>query len=212
MDASFWHQRWASNEIGFHGSEANPMLVEHFSSLNLNKGERIFLPLCGKTLDITWLLAQDLKVVGAELSEIAIQQLFAELGVTPTISEWSKGKHYRAENLDIYVGDFFAMQAQTLGHVDAIYDRAAMVALPESMRLQYTTHLMALTARAPMLLISFEYDQRLMPGPPFSVTEKEITAHYQPNYQLQQLAAKEVPGGLKGKCPARECVWLLASK
>lgn len=212
MEASFWHQRWANNEIGFHSSQPHPMLVTYFDRLAVPAGSRFFVPLCGKTLDIAWLLARGCKVVGVELSELAIQQLFAELGVTPQVSAWSAGRHYRAENLDIYVGDFFALTAQILGQVDAVYDRAALVALPTAMRPRYTAHLMALTANAPMLLISFEYDQRLMPGPPFSVTGDEIEAHYQGHYQHQLLAAQDIPGGLKGQCPARECVWLLTGR
>ncbi len=54
MQGNCWLQKWEKNEIGFHESEANPLLVEHFKELSLAKGSRIFLPLCGKTLDIAW--------------------------------------------------------------------------------------------------------------------------------------------------------------
>jgi thiopurine S-methyltransferase len=84
VDASFWHDKWQRNQIGFHEPQANPLLLAHFDSLSLRAGSRIFVPLCGKTLDINWLLARGQRVVGAELSEIAVQQLFAGLGVTRT--------------------------------------------------------------------------------------------------------------------------------
>ena len=86
MDASFWHQRWRENDIAFHKSEANPLLVKYFKQLSLVNGSRVFLPLCGKTLDIPWLLSNGYRVVGAELSKIAIDQLFMGLGVEPKIS------------------------------------------------------------------------------------------------------------------------------
>lgn len=209
MDAQFWHDRWTSNEIGFHKSEANPLLVKYLGELSLSKGSRIFLPLCGKTLDIGWLLSRGFQVAGAELSGIAIQQLFAQLGVTPTITKVGALDHYHAPQLDIFVGDIFNVTPEMLGQVDAVYDRAALVALPPQMRARYTAHLASLTAQAPQLLISFEYDQQAMEGPPFSVTTAEIHQQYGPRYDITVLASLDVPGGLKGRCPATERVHVL---
>ncbi|WP_193164429.1 thiopurine S-methyltransferase [Microbulbifer hainanensis] len=209
MEHEFWNQRWENNEIGFHEREANPALVQHFHALALAEESRIFLPLCGKTLDIGWLLEMGYRVAGAELSEIAIKQLFEELSVTPEVSDIGELKHYSASNIDIYGGDIFNLSAEILGPVDAIYDRAALVALPEPMRTRYTTHLMEITRQAPQLLIAFVYDQSLLPGPPFSVTEADVKRYYDDSYQLNLLESKAVHGGLKGKCPAEECIWLL---
>ena len=130
MDANFWLQKWTKNQIAFHRSEANPALVKYFDSLSLVKNSRIFLPLCGKTLDIAWLLAQGYRVAGAELVEMAIEQLFAELGVEPKIAAVGEVKHYSATNIDIFVGDIFEVSGKMLGSIDAVYDRAALVALP----------------------------------------------------------------------------------
>jgi thiopurine S-methyltransferase len=80
MDANFWHQRWGKNEISFHEGEANAMLVDKFQVLSLPKNSRVFVPLCGKTRDIAWLLSQGHRVVGVELSKVAIEQLFTDLG------------------------------------------------------------------------------------------------------------------------------------
>ena len=209
MDAEFWHQRWEANQIGFHGDEANPMLVRHLDKLSLTQGNRLFLPLCGKTLDIAYILSQGFRVVGIELSRIAIEQLFNELRVTPDITEVGNLTWYSTDDLDIYVGDFFTFSASIMGPVDAIYDRAALVALPEDMRTRYTTHLTEITDNAPQLLISFEYDQALTEGPPFSVSNKEINKHYCDSYQLTLLESIDVPGGLRGKVPAKENTWLL---
>ncbi len=209
MQANFWHQRWKDNDIAFHEKETNPALIKHFKKLSLAKGCRVFLPLCGKTLDIAWLLASGYRVVGAELSEMAIEQLFTELTVKPNISRLDKFIHYSAKNVDIFVGDIFNLSSQILGKVDAIYDRAALVALPKEMRNQYVEHLMEITNKAPQLLLSFEYNQNVMEGPPFSVTNEEVKEHYSKNYKLTLLSSSDIPGGLKGKCPAKENVWLL---
>lgn len=209
MDTSFWHQKWATNNIAFHRSEANPLLVEHFSKMSLAKGSRIFLPLCGKTLDIAWLLSNGYRVAGAELVEVAIEQLFTELGMEPAIAETGALKYYSATNIDIFVGDIFDVSGKILGLVDAVYDRAALVALPKEMRHRYTAHLTKITDKAPQLLVTYDYDQSLMAGPPFSVSNKEVHQHYGDNYNLTLLVSANVSGGLKGKCAAKENVWLL---
>lgn len=209
MEHNFWHNKWQKQEIGFHLAEVNPLLIQYFPSLSLQTAARVFLPLCGKTKDIHWLLARGYHVVGAELSQIAIDQLFAELALTPQINQLGKLLHYSAKNIDIFVGDIFELSPEVLQPVDAIYDRAALVALPPAMRQQYTTHLMHLTQTAPQLVVSLAYDQNLVDGPPFSVTDQEVHHHYQASYKLQLLSSIDTPDGLKGKYPLTEQVWLL---
>jgi thiopurine S-methyltransferase len=217
MQANFWHQKWQINEIGFHLPDANPLLVKYFSKLHLKKGTRVFLPLCGKTLDIAWLLAQGYRVAGAELSAIAIEDLFKSLNLTPSIKTLGGISHYSAANIDIFVGDIFKLSPAMLGAVDAVYDRAALVALPDAIRKLYTAHLQTLTNRetplnhVPQLLICFEYDQTLHAGPPFSISADEVKQHYQANYDINLLASEDLVGGLKGQTPAIEKVWWLNS-
>lgn len=209
MNTDFWHERWAQNEIGFHLSEVNPLLVKHFHQLDLAKGSRIFLPLCGKTRDIAWLLSQDYHVLGAELVADAVEQLFRELEIKPNVTEHKNYRHYSHERLDIFAGDIFHVSQSELESVHAVYDRAALVALPEPVRKRYTAHLMNITHKAPQLLLCFEYDQSVMEGPPFSISKKEVESHYRDTYSLNLIETVDVPGGLKGKCSAQEHVWLL---
>lgn len=209
MDSSFWRQKWESNAIAFHKSEANPALVSHFGSLSLAPNSRVFLPLCGKTLDIAWLLSQGYRVAGAELVDVAIEQLFDELEIEPKISDIGHIRQYSAPNIDIFVGNVFDVTGDILGAVDAIYDRAALVALPADVRRRYTAHLKQISDRAPQLLVTFEYDQSQMNGPPFSISAAEVEQHYGASYDLSLLANAEVEGGLKGLQDARENVWLL---
>ena len=209
MDKQFWQQKWQSNDIAFHQGEANPLLVKYFHMLNVAMGSRILLPLCGKTLDIAWLLSKGYRVVGVELSELAITQLFAELGVQPVITQQGKLQHYHAGNLDIYVGDIFDLSPELLGTVDALYDRAALVALPASMRPDYAKHITMLSAKARQLLITFDYDQSLLQGPPFAISREQLQQYYGQDYSLNLAASVELQGGLKGQCPAIEKVWLL---
>jgi thiopurine S-methyltransferase len=209
MEASFWHNRWQTNQTGWHEHDVNPLLIAHFPSLNVPPGGRVFVPLCGKSLDLGWFLSRGYAVAGAELSELAVTQLFADLGMEPSISEVGKHKHFRGEKIDIFVGDILDLSREILGPVDAVYDRAALVALSEAVRVQYTAHLKAITALAPQLLIGYEYDQTVVAGPPFSVTSEELHRHYSDSYALTPLTRVDVPGGLKGKCPATEHIWQL---
>lgn len=212
MEANFWHQKWARGEIAFHQGEANRLLVAHFARLNLAKTSRVFLPLCGKTLDIAWLLTRGYRVAGAELSATAIDALFQSLGLQPQITRIGSLLHYAAKDIDLYVGDIFELTAQTLGPVDAIYDRAALVALPAEVRKHYAPHLMRITQATPQLVIAYEYDQALVDGPPFSVSEAELKQHYGETYVLAALETSEVEGGMKGKASATETAWLLREK
>jgi thiopurine S-methyltransferase len=215
MQAEFWHERWSTNQIGFHESVENPLLVAHFAALGIAKPARVFLPLCGKTLDIDWLLARGYHVAGAELSQVAVEALFERLklppnierpsGTTGDITRWS------SPGLDIFVGDIFALAAESLGCVDAVYDRAALIALPPDMRVRYAAHLDAITQGAPQLLITLDYDQKQMAGPPFAVSDAEVRTLYGAR-EPALLSRQELPGGLRGVSPATESAWLLQKR
>lgn len=212
METDFWHNKWHKNEIGFHLDAPNPLLVKYFNTLSFNTASRVFLPLCGKTLDIEWLLAQGFQVVGAELSQLAVDDLFKRLAIKPLITQLDQVTHYTANQIDMYVGDIFNLSPNLLGKVDVIYDRAALVALPDHMRKQYSSHLIEITDNAPQLLICFEYEQNLHAGPPFSIHADEVKHHYQHAYDISLLGSHEVEGGLKGRCAATEHVWHLKSQ
>ena len=212
MKADFWHDRWAAQKIGFHQRDGNLLLVAYFAALGLAPGSRVFVPLCGKTRDIAWLMAQGCRVVGAELSETAVQQLFAEMDIVPDVTAVGALTRYTAKRLDVFVGDIFALAPEVLGHVDAVYDRAALVALPDTMRGRYVDHVVAITGAARQLVVTFTYDQTLMNGPPFSISEATMMAQYSTTYDLQPLQTLDVSGGLNGSVPATETAWLLTKK
>lgn len=209
MNKEFWFDVWQKNEIGFDQKTVNPLLSSHIKSLNLASGDSIFVPLCGKSVDMIWLLKQGYKVVGVELSEEAIEQFFAALKVKPEIWTDQSFKRYSAYNIEILVGDFFKLTDDIVGPIDSIYDRASLVALPSDMRPDYTRHLISVCDNTPQLLITFNYDQSLQDGPPFSISEEEVNQYYNKHYQVSLLDSVHVKGGLKGGCQADEQVWLL---
>lgn len=212
MEKDFWHRRWEKNEIGFHEAQPNELLVKHCAQLGLSDDDRVFLPLCGKTTDIDWLLAQGYQVVGIELNQSAVEQLFDRLNITPDKTDINQDVScYQSENLTIFQGDIFELGRNELGSVDAIYDRAALVALPDELRTQYARHLLTLCPKTPQLLIVFEYDQNQMDGPPFSVSVSDIEKIYQSHYTITQCQTRQVPGGVR-QVPAQETAWLLSPR
>lgn len=209
MEPDFWHDKWDNQQTSFHLSDVNPLLTCNFEALSLTAGQTVFVPLCGKTLDIAWLKARQLSIVGVELHEPAVQALMNDLGTPFQVTNLDGFHIYRTEQVTIWVGDFFALTPDHIGPIDAVYDRAAIVALPAVMRATYSRHLIFITQRAKQLVINYVYDQSLMNGPPFSVPEEELLRHYEADYSFTQLYHGSVEGGLKGRCPASESVWLL---
>lgn len=177
MDHDFWHSRWSAGQIGFHEGEVNQHLAEHSGALG--SGKRVLVPLCGKAEDLTYLVAYGHQVVGVELVESAVIAFFEEHGAKAKVEQAGAFKKYSAQGITIFVGDFFATTRELLGPVDALYDRAAIIALPEAMRVAYAKHVRTLMpAGAPGLIVTVEYPQDQMSGPPFSVPEAELRGHY----------------------------------
>ncbi|WMN58953.1 thiopurine S-methyltransferase [Pseudoalteromonas xiamenensis] len=208
MEANFWHQKWAKGEIGFHEGEVNQLLEKHFSTLNIQPAQTVFVPLCGKTRDIAWFLKKQQHVVGVELNEAAVCQLFDELGQAPDVIAVGELVRFSAPNVVVYVGDFFKLTPEHVGYIDVVYDRAALVALPETMRAAYCAHLLHVTQQAKQLLITFEYDQSRFSGPPFSISEQLVERYYAKAFTILSLESKPVKGGIRG-IDALETAWSL---
>ncbi len=193
MDEAFWQRRWARNEIGFHLNEVNPYLRRHWSCLKLDPGARVLVPLCGKSLDMAWLAEQGFAVLGVELSERAAENFFAEHGLVPEVSVQGEFKVYRAGNVEIRCGDFFAMTFDDVADCRALYDRAALIALPADMRQRYVNHLVSILAPGCQgLLITLDYEQEQMPGPPFAVSDAEVREFLGARWKIELLEHMDV--------------------
>lgn len=211
MDPEFWQNRWKQNKIAFHEERPNALLTRHFPRLALRAGSRVFVPLCGKTNDLAWLVEQGYRVAGIELNEAAVEEVIRMLGGGSRVETSGAHSLYRSDRAEIFVGDFFDLTAEMLGPVDAIYDRAALVALPSGMRKAYAGHLTALTGAAPQFLISYDYDQTQTDGPPFSVTGAEIDRLYRDRYAPALVASAGISGPLSERCSGSENAWILTA-
>jgi len=193
MKKEFWLERWEREEISFHQNEVNPHLCEFWPELNLARGSTVFVPLCGKSQDMLWLREQGLQVLGVELSAIAVQAFFKENGYIPQQITCGKFDRYEADGIRILCGDFFDLSRDDMANVSAVYDRASLIALPPEMRVRYVRHLVSILPRAiQILLITVDYPQPEMLGPPFSVSSGEVEALYREYAEVHLLAHLEV--------------------
>ncbi|GAB4122886.1 MAG: thiopurine S-methyltransferase [Sideroxydans sp.] len=189
MEKQFWLERWERAEIGFHQAEVNPYLLKHWSALQAAHGSEVFVPLCGKSLDMLWLRQQGHAVLGVELSPIAVRDFFVENGMNPNHTAGSPFDCCEAQGIRILCGDFFELTREHLAGVKAVYDRASLVALPPEMRARYARHLEdILPPGTQVLLITFDYPQHEMQGPPFAVSPQEVAELYGNATEIRLLA------------------------
>ncbi|MGR8999201.1 MAG: thiopurine S-methyltransferase [Gammaproteobacteria bacterium] len=193
MQQEFWHERWQLNQIGFHSEKINRHLQQHWPALNMSSSGRVFVPLCGKSKDMLWLLAQGYEVIGVELSPLAVQAFFNENGLSATTSQQGKFSVSETDGLRIFCGDFFELTANALAGVNAVYDRASLVALPPEMRAAYAAHMEhLLKPGTKTLLVAFDYPQHEMQGPPFSVQAPEVQALYRSWCNVKLLSTEDI--------------------
>ncbi len=211
MDAEFWLERWRCGKTGWHQDEVNPWLVRYAD--RLPSTGRVFVPLCGKTVDVGWLRARGLAVRGVDLSPIAAEAMFAEAG-WPVGLEYSNGfAVHRATDegpaVEFWVGDLFALPAEAWSDIDVVWDRAAYHALPLAMRAQYAQHMQAvLPPAAGILLVTIDYPEGSREGPPFRIEPGEIeTLWGRAGRRVERLAAADAEGRYSFDAPVREDVW-----
>jgi thiopurine S-methyltransferase len=193
MTPDFWLARWQQGEIGWHEDRINLHLSRHWPRLGVAPEERVFVPLCGKSLDLLWLAGQGYRVLGVEISRLAVDAFFAENHLVPQISEESPFLRYRSAQLEILCGDFFDLAPAHLDGVLAVYDRASLIAIPPEVRPSYATQLQeVLRGDVRMLLITLHYDQWEMLGPPFSVKEREVHSLFDGRFGVESLARIDV--------------------
>ncbi len=192
MKKEFWLEKWQNNQTGFHKEFTHPLLIEYIGQLNLSIGDTVFVPLCGKTIDMLWLNAQGYHVIGIELSQLAVEQFFSENNLPFGLTRKDSFNIYSHENITIYQGDFFDLTPSHLQEVKAVYDRAALIALPDGLVEKYTdTMLDIIPDNSKYLLITLELQRTTTDalGPPFSIPDKKVHqlfAQYQSVTLLQE--------------------------
>lgn len=218
MKKDYWLERWKREETGFHQDEINPYLRQYWQELRPAPGSEVFVPLCGKSRDMIWLRKQGHTVLGVEWSAMAVQAFFKENGYNAHHVTGEKFDCYEADGIRVLCGDFFDLNKDDLAKAGAVYDRASLVALPPEMRERYVRHLLGILPPAiQILLVTFDYPQPEMEGPPFAVSPGEVEALYHEQAEIRLLAqpdilAQEPRFQQRGLSRLRENIFLLTSQ
>ena len=190
MKAEFWHERWEKDELGFHQADTNALLTKHWADLGIDANAPVFVPLCGKSLDMVWLRERGHPVVGVELSPIACRDFFETIGLECTRHPHGDLETHRGTGYALHCGDFFALTAEDLADTAGVFDRGSLVALPPDLRTRYAMHLTSiLPPDAKVLLLTVVYDQEKMKGPPHSVPDEEVERLFGPGFEIRRLAS-----------------------
>ena len=194
-----WLEYWENNEINWHSDAVTEELEAHLGLLKLKPGDKVFVPLCGKSIDMTYLLNQGFSVIGVELSEIGIKQFFLENGLDFTITQIDEFDLYRAKNIEIYCGDFFSLTSKHLFDVKAVFDRKSLIALDRNLRQKYAKHLNdIISPGVRILLVTLQYPQHQMSGPPFSVDKSEVESLFSMAFKYRELKSfQDIENGSK---------------
>jgi thiopurine S-methyltransferase len=215
MDPAFWHERWKTQDIGFHQPDFHALLQKYWPRLEIPAEGPVFVPLCGKSLDMVWLAQQGHRVIGAELSERAIDDFFAGQGLVPAARTVGNFTVKSARSYELWCGDMFDLPHEAVADVAGVYDRAALIALPPVLQQRYAETLTALLpAPAPILLITLDYEQAQMSGPPFSVPRGRVHALFDGKYGCTEIECRDVLAGhphfmKRGLTALEECAFLL---
>ncbi len=193
MDPDFWNQRWREGRIGFHQQQVTPLLELYWDAVEVPPGGRVLVPLAGKSLDLLWLAERGHRVLGVELSKLAVEQFFAEHNLSPTLTRTSNGMLYSAGEIDLLCGDVFTVDTPLLADCTGVYDRAALIALPPALRARYVGEIYArLPKGCRGLLVTLEYPQHEKAGPPFSVEADEVHARFEAEWMLMLLERRDI--------------------
>jgi len=198
METEYWLKRWREGRTGWHREEVMPLLVQHWPALNVPRGARVLVPLCGKSLDMLWLSRQGMHVLGVDVSAIAIESFLAENQLHARTRSTAEGTHYDVTNapggeIEIINGDVFELDPAVIARCDAFYDRASIIAMPAAMRGRMAdTVYMQLPAGSAGLLIALDYPENEMQGPPFSVDEAELRRLFDQQWNIEQMERRDI--------------------
>lgn len=192
MDPEFWHDRWRRGEIGFHQREFNDLLVSHWPRLGIDPQSKVFVPLAGKSQDMAWLAARGHRVVANELSEFAVDAFLCAQGLTPAEAYRGLFVVKYAGPYELWVGDYFALPRDAFRDVAAVWDRAALIAMPRTLQRLYAEKLSALLSPGTrVLLTSISYDPSEMGGPPFPVDSEQVDVLLSPHFDVELLERRD---------------------
>jgi len=184
QDNLLWLRLWKDNQTDFHQRQASPMLVRFWNKPTRPRTGRVLVPLCGKSQDMIWLAAQGHSVIGIELSPVAVKAFFNENHLKVKKTREGNFTCWQSGLITIWCGDFFSLQKHQLGKIDIVFDRAALTALPHTIRQQYIAQLCQLIGiNCQIFLLTVEdIDNNSSQRP--DMIDSEVTALYTKQFDI----------------------------
>lgn len=190
MEKEFWLKKWDENQIGFHEDNYNKFLVNHWEAL-MKKPRRVLVPLCGKSQDMIYLAKRSESVLGVELSEKAVIEFFKDNSLKYVKEENKDYDVYTSENITLIRGDLFTIPARFFEGIDAVYDRACIVALPADLRAKYIHFINHKLQHSSYFLQTLAFDDREV-GPPFCVSVEDVNSYFSQDFKIEQVDSKRL--------------------
>lgn len=217
MDPSFWLANWEKGQTGFHLPGVNPVLLRHWKELGLESAKSVLVPLCGKSVDLSYLRSLGHQVMGLELSPIAVKELWTAMGATPQRHEERGLVFWESDGIEVIEGDFFEIRPEDIQCPSVVYDRAALIAMPLELQSRYANHVMCLAQGAPIFLVTFDYKPGEMAGPPFPISRSRLGELFDHHYKITLIESRDAlddNAGLAARGLRRlsESVWLLSPR
>lgn len=192
MNKKNWLEKWKKKETKFDQMQVNPYLIKYEKIFESLEGKKIFIPLCGKSIDILWFLTHGAEVIGVEFSEVAIETFLSENNLIYKKVDKHPFIFYHADSLKFICGDLFQLEKNDVGEFDWIYDRASLIALDDMARVQYANKIFQLSSnQSKMFLITLSYGTTTLEPPPYSVTDEEVYSLFSKNFQIATLSKNE---------------------
>lgn len=218
METAFWLDRWQRQDIGFHQPGVNDLLVRLWGAVGPPDGTTVFVPLAGKSRDLSWFADRGHLVIANELSELAVDAFFAAEKREPAVSYGMSCQVKRAAPFTFWQCNYFALPAEATRNAGAFYDRAALIAMPRIMQQAYADKLADLVGPgARGLLITLDYDPSEMNGPPFAVPDHQVRQLFSDTFAIDRLETREVLAANphfrnKGLSALREAAYILTRR
>lgn len=216
MNKTYWLNRWETGNIRFNQPTPHRFLIKHYQSLGLHPHEQVFVPLCGKSIDMIWIMAQDQRVIGVEISPIAILDFLKENKLDAVEFKDGAFQVYQNASFTLYNGDLFNLTAKHLSEIKAVYDRGSLTAMPpNTLRSQYVDWVKnTIPENCKILLVVLEHGAPDVMEPPFSTTLEEVNLCFANQFSVTQLEREyiaEIPAHweARGVHDLYECAYLL---
>lgn len=191
MTQELWREKWRSNDIAFHQERINPLLKAHLPRVKLNPGDRILVPLCGKSLDMGWLNQCHYRVMGVELSSVAIADYFDELGVKPQRQMQGNFTRWWHKHIQIWCGNIFDLNLLDVDRIKLIYDSAALTAFDADERQTYVDHFAKILPMRTQIMLMTTETADVQYTDSVARIDSEVKNLYQADYRIELLHGQD---------------------